>query len=42
VVALISAARQQGSAIIGIFHDEEVRAQLATRSLDMGQYRAPT
>lgn len=40
VVALICAARQQGSAIIGIFHDEEVRAQVATRHLDIGQHRA--
>ena len=42
VVALICAARQQGSAIIGIFHDEEVRAQVATRCLDIGQHRALT
>ena len=41
VVALICAARRQ-SAIIGIFHDEEVRAQVATSCLDIGQHRALT
>jgi alpha-D-ribose 1-methylphosphonate 5-triphosphate synthase subunit PhnL len=39
VVDLIRAAREQGSAIVGIFHDDEVRAAVATRSLDVEQYR---
>lgn len=39
VVELIRAAREQGSAVIGIFHDDEVRAAVATRSLDVELYR---
>jgi alpha-D-ribose 1-methylphosphonate 5-triphosphate synthase subunit PhnL len=39
VVDLIRVAREQGSAIVGIFHDDEVRAAVATRSLDVEQYR---
>jgi alpha-D-ribose 1-methylphosphonate 5-triphosphate synthase subunit PhnL len=39
VVELIRAARQQGSAVIGIFHDDEVREAVATRTLDVEQYR---
>lgn len=39
VVDLIRAARQQGSAVIGIFHDDEVREAVATRSLDVERYR---
>jgi alpha-D-ribose 1-methylphosphonate 5-triphosphate synthase subunit PhnL len=39
VVELIRGAREQGSAIVGIFHDDEVRAAVATRSLDVEQYQ---
>lgn len=39
VVNLIRAARERGSAIVGIFHDDEVREAVATRSLDLEQYR---
>jgi alpha-D-ribose 1-methylphosphonate 5-triphosphate synthase subunit PhnL len=35
VVAMINEARGQGSAIVGIFHDREVRDAVATRVLDM-------
>jgi alpha-D-ribose 1-methylphosphonate 5-triphosphate synthase subunit PhnL len=35
VVAMINEARAQGAAIVGIFHDREVREAVATRSLDM-------
>jgi alpha-D-ribose 1-methylphosphonate 5-triphosphate synthase subunit PhnL len=38
VVDLIRAARQQGSAVVGIFHDDEVREAVATRSLNVEQY----
>ncbi len=39
VVELIRAARAQGSAIVGIFHDDEVREAVATRRFDVEQYR---
>lgn len=35
VVALIGAARAAGAAIVGIFHDDEVRAAVATRTFDV-------
>ena len=35
VVAMINEARAQGTAIVGIFHDREVRDAVATRVLDM-------
>ena len=35
VVAMINEARAQGVAIVGIFHDREVRDAVATRVLDM-------
>ena len=41
VVELIHAARAKGSAIVGIFHDDEVREALATRSFDVEQHRNP-
>ena len=34
VVGLINAARERGTAIVGIFHDDAVRAALATRTID--------
>ena len=39
VVALIAEARAVGSAILGIFHDEAVREQVATRYLDITAFR---
>ncbi|OGB50129.1 MAG: phosphonate C-P lyase system protein PhnL [Burkholderiales bacterium RIFOXYD12_FULL_59_19] len=39
VVELIQAARAQGSAIVGIFHDDEVRQAVASRCFDVEQYR---
>jgi alpha-D-ribose 1-methylphosphonate 5-triphosphate synthase subunit PhnL len=39
VVALISEARRNGSAIVGIFHDEAVREAVATRYLDITAFR---
>jgi alpha-D-ribose 1-methylphosphonate 5-triphosphate synthase subunit PhnL len=40
VIGLIDAARVRGAAIVGIFHDREVREAVATRLFDMGQVRA--
>jgi alpha-D-ribose 1-methylphosphonate 5-triphosphate synthase subunit PhnL len=42
VVQLIDEARARGAAIVGIFHDDEVRAAVATRCLDVEHYRNPT
>ena len=39
VVELIHAARARGAAVIGIFHDDEVRAAVANRCLDVENYR---
>jgi len=39
VVDLISEAREAGAAIIGIFHDEDVRDRVATRRLDLTQFK---
>lgn len=39
VVQLIREACARGSAVIGIFHDEEVRAAVATRCLDIETFR---
>ena len=41
VVELIQAARAKGSAIVGIFHDDEVRDAVATRCLDVEHFRTP-
>lgn len=40
VIEMIQAARAHGAAIIGIFHDLEVREAAATRLLDMDRFRA--
>ncbi|WP_284176725.1 phosphonate C-P lyase system protein PhnL [Rhabdaerophilum sp. SD176] len=40
VVELIAEARSHGSAIVGIFHDETVRERVATRWLDITNFRA--
>lgn len=40
VIELIAAARERGTAIVGIFHDEAVREAVATRMLDMGPREA--
>jgi alpha-D-ribose 1-methylphosphonate 5-triphosphate synthase subunit PhnL len=39
VVELIHAARERGAAVVGIFHDDEVREAVASRCLDVEQYR---
>jgi alpha-D-ribose 1-methylphosphonate 5-triphosphate synthase subunit PhnL len=39
VAELIGAARDRGAAIVGIFHDAAVRAVVATRVIDLGQWR---
>ena len=39
VVRLIREACDRGAAVVGIFHDDEVRAAVATRCLDVEQYR---
>jgi len=41
VVELIQAARAKGAAIVGIFHDDEVRDAVATRCLDVEHFRTP-
>lgn len=41
VVDLIRAARERGAAVVGIFHDDEVREAVASRCLDVEQYRKP-
>lgn len=38
VLALIAEARDQGAAIIGIFHDQDVRDAVATRVFDIGPF----
>lgn len=38
VLELIDEARQRRSAIIGIFHDQDVRDAVATRTFDIGPY----
>lgn len=40
VVALINERRASGAAILGIFHDEDVRGAVATRLLDLAPFRA--
>jgi alpha-D-ribose 1-methylphosphonate 5-triphosphate synthase subunit PhnL len=37
VVELIGAARARGAAIVGIFHDDEVRNAVATRCYNVEQ-----
>jgi alpha-D-ribose 1-methylphosphonate 5-triphosphate synthase subunit PhnL len=39
VVELIDEARARGSTIVGIFHDEAVRARVATRYLSMSDFK---
>jgi alpha-D-ribose 1-methylphosphonate 5-triphosphate synthase subunit PhnL len=39
VIDLISQLRAQGAAVVGIFHDDEVRAALATRTFDVESCR---
>jgi alpha-D-ribose 1-methylphosphonate 5-triphosphate synthase subunit PhnL len=39
VVELIHEARTRGTAIVGIFHDDEVRQAVSSHSLDVEQYR---
>jgi alpha-D-ribose 1-methylphosphonate 5-triphosphate synthase subunit PhnL len=36
VVELIHEAKAQGAAIVGIFHDEEVRDAVASRCVELG------
>ena len=39
VVELIRAARERGAAVVGIFHDDEVREAVSTRCFNVEQYR---
>ncbi|MBC7445312.1 MAG: phosphonate C-P lyase system protein PhnL [Polaromonas sp.] len=41
VVELICAARERGAAVVGIFHDDEVRQAVASNCLDVEQFRKP-
>ena len=40
VVELIAERRDAGAAILGIFHDQAVRADIADRTVDVGQFAA--
>lgn len=40
VVELIGEARARGAAIVGIFHDDDVRRRVADRRLDLASFRA--
>lgn len=40
VVTLIKRALDRGAAMIGIFHDEDVRAQVATRYFEVADFKA--
>jgi alpha-D-ribose 1-methylphosphonate 5-triphosphate synthase subunit PhnL len=40
VIALMNEARDRGTAMVGIFHDETVRDAVATRLFDVTEYRA--
>jgi alpha-D-ribose 1-methylphosphonate 5-triphosphate synthase subunit PhnL len=40
VVQLLHEASQRGAAVVGIFHDDEVRDAVATRCLDIERYRS--
>jgi alpha-D-ribose 1-methylphosphonate 5-triphosphate synthase subunit PhnL len=40
VIELIQEAAGRGAAIVGIFHDAEVGAAVATRRLDVAQFRS--
>jgi len=40
VIELINEARERGAAIIGIFHDEDVRAEVATRLVEVQPLQA--
>lgn len=39
VVELIQAARSRGAAVVGIFHDDEVREAVASHCLDVASFR---
>ena len=39
VMQLICEAKARGAAVVGIFHDDEVRRAVASRTLDVEQYR---
>ena len=41
VIELIQEARARGAAIVGIFHDEEVREAVAGRCFDVERHRTP-
>jgi len=40
VIELIERKKRDGVAIVGIFHDEEVRDAVATRIVDISRYAA--
>lgn len=39
VLTLVREARERGAALVGIFHDAQVRAALATQRVDVGHFR---
>ena len=38
VIELIKEAKERGSAVVGIFHDEQVRDQVADRLVDLTEF----
>ena len=40
VIELIHARKRSGAAIIGIFHDDDVREQVADRIVDISRFAA--
>ena len=40
VVAMIAEKKAAGTALLGIFHDDDVRAQVADRTIDVGAFAA--
>jgi alpha-D-ribose 1-methylphosphonate 5-triphosphate synthase subunit PhnL len=38
VLRLIEEAKTRGAAIVGIFHDEDARARVADREIDVGRF----
>ncbi|HEX7892331.1 MAG TPA: phosphonate C-P lyase system protein PhnL [Ramlibacter sp.] len=42
VVSLVREACARGTAVVGIFHDEEVRDAVASRCLDLESFRTPS
>ena len=42
VLALVEEAKARGAAIVGIFHDEDARARVADREIDVAAFTPAT